>query len=380
MFDDLQRELSYLWKAPITLTKMDDNLSTQYEVWRCQVTGDNSPPTVIVKHWQPVGEKSPYQAAVTPARFQHEQLSLELLTTLSVPVAPKVLFSAENILVLQDLGVLPTVADIVFEEGNPQAEDAMIQMGRAMGRLHASTYNKKHLLTGAMPPSEADAAIDTSQRIETLQAAFEAFNLELSTDTITGIQTLENRIQTEFQVLAHCDPGLHNMLYSTDGVYILDFEFAQFTHGFIDLACVRLGYPVSFRAHRTPAALVERIEQAYREEIISTIPDAADGDWFAQALSDACLHWSLVWITNGWRHYLQKRITEGEAFDNTNGRTPEIMGLMRSKMYTIASAASSLGDSPLHKAVASWKNALKDHFDDVELLSYFPAFQRKEPS
>jgi hypothetical protein len=105
-------------------------------VIRCRVTEGpwGAPTTVIVKRPAPGG---------VSIGFFNEWAALDFLTKLQLdpPVAPK-LFGADRaggVLVMEDLGDGKCLADVLLQGEAASAEDALLELARTLGRMHAAT-------------------------------------------------------------------------------------------------------------------------------------------------------------------------------------------------------------------------------------------------
>jgi hypothetical protein len=272
----------------------------------------------------------------------------------------------------------------VFGDNPTQAELALRLQGEYLGRLHSATLGKQaefETLVSGAKPDHVDAALDMRERYAHLEKSYQLMKLDLPAQMKSWLDTLETPLHdpTDFNVLTHCDAGAHNVLYMRDVVRLMDFEFARYANGFLDIACIRLGFPVAFKAYRVPPSVGEVAEQAYRQVIIQVLPAAQDDRWFYGMMARACTHWALTNLT-GIARYLEPRLATGPSFDNEGGRKPEVMSMFRNKCFTLIEVALETAETftflpELHRVIAQWRNQFLKYFPETDLLPSFPAFR-----
>lgn len=381
--------LSQYWQTSVDVQPIE-KLDSQYIVVRCEVTGEHPdlPRNIIVKKWQLQGAASEFQALPTPERFYREHDSLQFLSTYlkEQDLAPRVIASDREagLLILEDLGKHPTVQDVLFEKENSHSAKIVLEVARQLAHLHGASLGKSaefEAITQGVEAMLVDAACDlsTPEFWEPLQASLEGMRApQIDINELSQIET-QLHIASDFYVLSHCDAGVHNFLAVDNHVRIMDFECARYANGFLDLACLRLGFPIAFHARRLPTNIIEKAETAYRRILSDYFPQAEDDEWFQSMMSAACTHWALVWMMNIWRGYLVERLKVGASYDLEGQRSPEIMGLFRQKCLTYLNVALETADAyhyrtSLHDSIASWRATFLQHFPETELLPYYPAF------
>ena len=390
LINEITTLLNTRWQTPVTVEFLN-GLDSQYIVARCRIAGNHAdlPLNVIVKKWELQGEASEFQAPPSPERFYREQDSLQFLSKLLADnsLAPRVLASdrSAGLLIMEDLGDNPTVQDILFDDNVQNAQQRLIQVAKQMARLHGASLGQEgefDAITQGSAAMPVDAASDLREAnlLSHLQTSLTGMQAgELDKSALTSLEaTLHN--PADFRTLTHCDAGVHNFLAIEDDVRIMDFEFARYANGFLDLACLRLGFPVAFKAHRIPPSLLTEIENAYRTTLTAYYSPAQDDKWFRQMMSAACTHWALVWMMNIWRGYVIHRIPGGEAYDREGQRSPEVMAMFRQKCLTYLTVALETAEeynlrTPLHAVMETWRACFMEHFPDTELLPYYPVFR-----
>jgi hypothetical protein len=135
-------------------------------------------------------------------------------------------------------------------------------------------------------------------------------------------------------MFVHNDAGPHNFVTSASGVRLLDFEFAGYGFGLLDVVCARLAFPPAFRGRTLPMDVVRQVEEHYRAELVEIAPVMNDDSRFTEAIAQACAHWAFSKLIGFWDPYLRERLAEGEARDTRDGRAPERSAFLRQQVFT----------------------------------------------
>lgn len=85
-----------------------------------------------------------------------------------------------------------------------------------------------------------------------------------------------------------------NNALTPDGVRFFDLEGSGFWHALWDGAYARILFPTCWCAGRLPAGLPERLEAAYRAELVEGVAEAADDEVFDAWMLRACAGWTLL--------------------------------------------------------------------------------------
>ncbi len=137
-----------------------------------------------------------------------------------------------------------------------------------------------------------------------------------------------------FRTFVHHDAGPHNFVVMPTGVRLLDFEFAGYGHGLLDVVCARLAFPPAFCGRLIPREVVAQLEARYRAELIPAVPALDDDERFTEAIAQASTHWAFSKLIGFWRAYLRERLLEGESRDTRDGRAPERAAFFRRQVFT----------------------------------------------
>ncbi|MBI3158286.1 MAG: phosphotransferase [Chloroflexi bacterium] len=378
-----QMRLSDALEADITLHP-NGTLDSQHSMLRCRVEGPGMlPESVILKQFNQQDD-DPW----AKRRFRNEWAALEFLSGLGLQLAPTLLLGdpATNLMIMEDLGNRPTVQDLLFDPASSIAEEALLELGTCLGRLHAATAGREEAFAalqtrlGALA-AESDSSLDLRSRWESIEACFVALGLPLTGDFIQAAAEMEAWLHGAhpLRALVHCDAGVHNFLWMDPNVRLMDFEFASYECALLDVVPARLGFPPSFRSRRVPPRLVARLEANYRTELGKAIPAAWEDDVFQNALVEACAHWSLSRIEGLWRNYLKLVIEEGEErARETVGVHDERLVSYRNKVFTYVSgfvdAAAELERAgALRKPLKALLGEFRKLWPEIALIEVYPA-------
>ncbi|TAK12276.1 MAG: hypothetical protein EPO32_09300 [Anaerolineae bacterium] len=378
-----QMRLSDALETDVTLTT-SGTLDSQHAMLRCRVEGPGHvPESIIIKQFTRQEDN-----AEGVRRFRNEWAAMEFLSGLGLQLSPNLLLGdpAANLMIIEDLGVRPTVQDLLFEPNSQNAEEALVELGTCLGRLHAATAGREEEFAalqarlGARAPV-SDSSLDLRHRWETIEDCFAGLGIPLGADFAGAAAEMESWLHGvhPLRALAHCDAGVHNFLWMDPGVRLMDFEFASYECALLDVVPARLGFPPSFRSRRVPPELVARLEANYRTELGKALPAAWEDDLFQTALVDACAHWALSRVEGIWRNYLKMMVEEGEErARETVGVADERIQVYRAKVFTyvsgfVAAAAEFERADALRKPLKALLGEFKKLWPDIAPVDVYAA-------
>ncbi|WP_408607169.1 hypothetical protein [Actinokineospora bangkokensis] len=332
------------------------------------------PRTLVVKRYlQPEG-------AAPRDSWVREAVSYQLFTALAAEerMCPELFAhdSGSTLLVMEDLGRAPTLAEKLHGEDSRAAEAALLSWARSLGKLHASTAGREAdfdaLLRRLRPPKDKDPlAVSGPAAVRALPALLAA---EL------GVRTSPAAEEAAHAALALLDTGRHrafspsdscpdNNLITNRGVRFLDFEGGCVRNMMFDAAYLTVPFPSCWCAYTLPRGMTEAMLAAWRAEVRVMWPDLDDDAVLLPKLLDAQLFW--VWLTT------HQFLTVPDARDLTSGGhlpRPDPADILLSRWADLARAANTAGaDATAHHAVEVVA-ALTNHLGRRDLPLY-PAFQ-----
>ena len=388
--------LAGIYQAPIRLEILEQ-FESSHTVLRCAVQTEGAPAqtpvqmpgTVIVKQRTFNQPRAPHEFDQA-LLFRNEWASLDFLTSLSseAVVGPRLYASDRQVglVVLEDLGMGQNVQDVLYSTNRQAGIDALVGMGKTLGQIQRITHGHEAEFNGLQTNLEAatttcDASIDCRKYLGDLRACMSGLDIDIDGGFDGAIHNMESVIHGPgvFRTFVHNDAGPHNFVATASGVQLLDFEFAGYGHGLVDIVCARLAFPPSFRGRVLPLEVVRQMEEGYRAELTKQTPEMIDDRRFKEAMAQACAHWAFSKLIGFWDPYLRERLLEGEARDTRDGKIPERSAFFRRQVFTYLRLA--LADLEEFNQLLELRLALSQIIErllrlwpETPLLSSYPAF------
>lgn len=257
--------------------------STSRKVWRVRTAGH--PDCVIVK--EAVAGSELADDAWTVIRRDGECLQAAAASG----VVPKVLALDEGhrVLVMEDLGTGPTLADLLLGEDRAAAERGLAEYARSLGRLHAATRSDDGSADmGVHLAGNLDRTLTRlSQGLATIDIAID----DAARDDV-AIVAAEIAQPGPLLVTVHGDPCPDNTSVRADGsVALFDFEWGSRGSALLDAVYLHLPFPSCWCANEIPSAVVAEAEAAYRSEFECT------DERYTSGLAAAAIAWCITTIS-----------------------------------------------------------------------------------
>ncbi len=280
--------------------------------------------------------------------------------------------AARGILVFEDIGAgSGSLVEPLRDGGAEAAERALIAYAVALGRLHADTAGCRDEHAKALREAFPAARLPVPRqraRLERLAAAIrERIGGSVPDDDLAQIA---HRLQEPgaWLALVHGDPCPDNALLSSDGVRLIDFEFAMPGHALQDAVYWRIGFPTCWCAGRVPQEVAARAEAAYRTEAGRLIAEARDAVAFRRESAFIAAAWLLT--------SLDWRLDSALAEDGTWG-----IASMRSRLLWYLDATIAMTEDAdilpgLRSVARDWLGTLRARWPASESLGLYPAFTR----
>lgn len=194
-----------------------------------------------------------------PERLHAERSALEFLDGLDL--TPKLLAAGDGLLVLEDLGPLPSLREQLLDGD----DSSRVDFARALGRLHAATVGRAeeyYAGPGAWADPLADRKLYLAQWREGVDRLADA-GIPMSTGAAHELaELLVEILEPPFLALSNGDVGLNNYLVLGPGDgRLIDFEAAGFRHVLAEMTDIYTPGPMWITLG-DPAPL----EAAYRAE------------------------------------------------------------------------------------------------------------------
>jgi hypothetical protein len=217
-----------------------------------------------------------------PAYFRREQSGLA--TAGESRVTPR-LITADDVVgvaITGDLGNWPTLEDILRGADADAATAAMIGLGRAVGRLHASTLDRATCHGAALNALGSAVTredrlgrwpgVDRWRDVESASVEFGFPDAHVAAGDIAFI--IERLLEpSPFAALIHLDLNPTNVLVTADGVRLVDFEQSTFGHIGIDAAALHYPFP-NYSPHWAvlPEEVTGEADRVHRLELAAVLP------------------------------------------------------------------------------------------------------------
>ncbi|MFC7614186.1 hypothetical protein ACFQV2_12190 [Actinokineospora soli] len=330
------------------------------------------PRTLAVKRYVPTGT-APRDSWV------REAVSYQMFNALAAEdrMCPE-LFAHDGdagLLVMEDLGRAPTLADKLHGSDSRAAEAALLSWARSLGRLHATTAGREAdfdaLLRRLSPPATKDPlAEDGPIAIADLPRLLAAEFGVTTSDRVAAraISTLGLLDTARHRAFSPSDTCPDNNLITSRGVRFLDFEGGCVRNMMFDAAAIAVPFPSCWCAFALPAGMVEAMIAAWRAEVRAMWPDLAEDAVLLPRLLDAHLFW--VWLAT-WRHLSDP--VAARVASRHSGPTPDPGPLLAGRWTGLATAARRGGADAVAEHAIAVARALRVRFGDAPLPLY-PAF------
>lgn len=216
-----------------------------------------------------------------------ERMALRLLTRAGCPRVPQARVAGVAVVVMEDLGDVPTVADALEGFDAEVAREALLGLATAAGRVHREgrvlhpTFAKG--LAG--PPRAAVEASQLREALRLLPAVLAPLELALPTGLEALVQASAAVLEApgDALTLTHGDLAPKNALRTERGVVLVDFEKAGVRHVLTDVTHWHVGLPL-------PPAVVAAMDDAWRAEAAPAFPALASSEALAEALDPLRVH------------------------------------------------------------------------------------------
>ena len=313
LHDIVERLVQTAFGASVTLgEKTELGGSNRSNVWRWQLQNSTAPASVVVKQVNTEHEAyEPDNPAFGPAsRLFNEWAALQLLRDLEADFVPRFYAGDRDngVILIEDLGTAPTLDKLLLGDNPQAAEKALVHLAQVVGQIHALTVSRQHefhrlrtALGPLPPPPEADVPLAETELAGFLFKVVEPLKITLTNDVENQLNRLaqSRRTNRRLYTLVHADPCPDNILVAAEGVKLLDFEFARFGPASVDSVYWRNYFPTCWCFARLPVPVAERMETAYRTELVKGMPVAADDEIYFQAVVEACFYAAIEFLNWG---------------------------------------------------------------------------------
>jgi hypothetical protein len=260
-----------------------------WAVLRAHLAG---PPGSVIVKWL---REHPTGFRTDPRQVATEWAALEFLAGLGPRLAPKVYAGdlAAGILVLEDLSPRSALDNLLRAGGVPGAAPGMWAFVRAIAGLHVATAGRfdtyyAHRATYGPVDAKHDRADPCGPRWPVTRGELAALGLALPGPAERELAAVERELTEPgaFLVLTNGDSNPNNFLVDGDDGRIIDFEFAGYRHALGNLAWLYVPGPAWITV---TDPITDELATAYRQQVVSAVPEAGDDRRFGTGLAATCL-------------------------------------------------------------------------------------------
>jgi Ser/Thr protein kinase RdoA (MazF antagonist) len=269
--------------------------------------------------------------------FGVELAALEYLNGMPEPVAPRLLGADAGVLLMEDLGPGPSLADSLLTGDRPRVRADLISYAEALGSMHAWSMGRpRDPRLGTPPWPEAvargkDALLDTavSLGLAAADAGAEIDQLFLMLN------------DTGYQGLVHGDVCPDNVRFLDGRCRIFDFEHSGWGAVTFDASYLLAPFPSCWCFGRLPASVAAPAMAAYRGQLEAAGIEL--GPSWDVAMTAALGSWVLAWGDT-----IAKVLDEDPEWGTTTMR-PRLL----TWLHSFTSAAARSGVLPGLRGLAS---------------------------
>jgi hypothetical protein len=251
--------------------------------------------SVIVKGYDPPADSAGFDP------LENEAVAGELFGTLpGPPVGPELLAAdlSRRVLVFSDLGDHPALSDVLLGSDPDAAEQGLLTWARGLGQIAARTrdpWPRVAQIQAELGISHRDNPIAGSIRVELgeiVELAGARYGIEaragLDRDLAVATSLLD---RSAYDIFSPADACPDNNQLTPNGSRFFDFEFAGCCSLFRDAAYTVAPFPTCWCVLDMPVAMTNRVETAYRDEVLPTFPELADDDiWYDGLIRASALY------------------------------------------------------------------------------------------
>lgn len=291
----------------VRLGDVIDAGSSRSVVWRARAERRSGPPLdVVIK--APIGEIG---------GFVRERAGLSLVAEHDLPGAVRLLGWSEDraLLVLEDLGEGPSVADLLLADDSVAAERALVDWAVTVGRLQASSAGlvgefharlnaPVRLEAGSSGMADGPAARDllagwlaeTADMLQELLGPLDVRPGAAASRELRALTPTLGAPGAAQQGLVPGDTCPDNALYVDGELKLLDFEAATYRHVAWEAAYLIVPWPTCWCSWALPEEVAQRALSAWRQTVAPIIPEVTT-ERFQDDLAQAVIGWSFLTLT-----------------------------------------------------------------------------------
>ena len=334
------------------------------------------PKTLVIKRHAPPPAGMPCES------FVREAVSYQLFTALAAEdrMCPE-LFAhdgAGRLVVLEDLGRAPTLADKLIGTDARAAERALLSWARSLGRLHSTTASREadfDALMRRLAPVRLKSDPLATRGPIALSKLPALLDDALGVCTPTAVSERAERTRWLLETSRHrafspSDSCPDNNLITSRGIRFLDFEGGCVRNVMLDAASLQMPFPSCWCSFGLPAGMTDAMFAAWRAEVQGMWPDIGDDAVVLPRLLDSQLFW--VWVSTYW---FLPRPGESDGPVDMHLPAPRRSVLLAARWRQLAEFAERGGVGVIAEHARTVLDALSTRFGSDLTLPLYPAFR-----
>ncbi len=364
-------------------------------VARCLVAGGG---TVVVKKYPATAEGA--------ESFAAEAAGLALAA--QAGAGPRLLAasSAARLVVMSDLGNVPSLADVLLTGSAAEAETALLDWARACGELARATAGRQPELaelraahsagpgaagaagTGpaaAGPPAGGPAAGGPAaggppaggpahwleHRIFEIPALVANLSIPAPARLETDLAEVAGIVRPgQPEVFSPGDICPDNNLLTAGGIRFIDFESAEFHSVFLDAAYLRMPFSTCWCVFRLPGRVGLAAEAVYRDLVGQVFPDLGRDEYWQPGVRRAMAAWTLHAMT----YLLERSMAADKSMIDDGRAAPTARQLLRYRWRRLLAELEPAGELESLCALARDLLTTTESWQ-VRELPLYPAFR-----
>jgi hypothetical protein len=325
--------------------------------------------TIVLKSYPATSEGA--------ASFAAESAGLEFIAGLNAGPELIARDSLHRLIAMTDLGVSPSLADLLLASSPKDARDALVRWARACGELAAGTAGRRAEFTDRPPTSALGPGAEREEthwlerRIFEIPGLLEAMSVEAPEPLDADLHEVASVLRPgKYDVFSPGDICPDNNLITAAGVKFIDFENAEFHSAFLDAAYLRMPFSTCWCAFRIPAEVAEEAEQEYRSTVCRVIGELAGDEIWHAGVRRAMAAWTLHAMT----YLLDSSAAADTSVNPEASAAPTRRQLLTYRWQRLSEELDRAGEFPALSALMrellartrSWRAAA---------LPFYPAFR-----
>jgi Ser/Thr protein kinase RdoA (MazF antagonist) len=275
---------------------------------------------------------------------------------------------------LEDLGEHRSLVEPLLHGSATDAETGLLKYYTSLGSLHAMTAGKADqfdaMFSAKFPGQPFAVEIhELAERMQKVQKLLDQLGVKSDRHLLGEIDAVTKSMLQPGPFLAyiHSDPCPDNLFDRGDRYRFIDFEWGHFGNALLDAVYPRMLWPSCWCANRLPEALIIKLEDVYRAELISGCPQAQEDDIWETAL----IHMCAMTMINRWGWDLELALNE----DRKRG-----MATVRQKTLAQLEAFIQISEkfqrlAVLYEVAIQIHTLLQTRWTETHDLPLYPAFE-----